>query len=116
MAMSHDTVPPGTTDLLHVSLEGTGHIVVNDSSNVRFIDAHAKRHGSNYDLGFSAHEMFLHNFTSGRRHAGVVSFGCRGHLRVWLLGIRRILPIKKKFKRGKFNWISVTQRGWVIYL
>lgn len=36
------------------------HVVMDDTTNVRFIQAHAKRHCGHHDPELSAHEVVLH--------------------------------------------------------
>lgn len=50
-----------------------GHVVVDDTADVRFIEAHAKRHGGHDDSELPAHEIVLDAAALGCRHAGVVS-------------------------------------------
>lgn len=92
MTVRRETVSAGATDFLYVSFESAGHVVMDDGANVRLVDTHPECYGGDHDLNLSAHELFLHDLASVRRHTSVIGFGYRGYLCVRFLGIPRILP------------------------
>lgn len=94
MTVCCDTVPSASANLLHISFKGTGHIIMNDSSNVRFIDAHSKCDSGNHNFYFAFHKLLLDNFALISRHTGMVNLGYCGYLRLRLLRVSRILPVR----------------------
>lgn len=63
-----------TADLLHVTLEALGHVVVDDSPHVWFVQTHSKSHGGHHHTQLPAHEVILHAPSLRRRHPCMVRF------------------------------------------
>lgn len=59
--------------MINRSVTHLGHVVVDDATDVRLIEAHAKRHGGHHDSELPAHEVVLNTPPLRRRQAGVVS-------------------------------------------
>ncbi len=58
-ATGWQTVPPRTSRLLIVVLQGLGRAVVNDKAHIGLVHPHAKRDGRHDDTGLIAHEAIL---------------------------------------------------------
>jgi len=68
-------IASGAADLLVVLLDGTGKCGVDDSADVRLVDAHAEGDGGDDDLEFSGEELALDTLASDWVEAGVVGLG-----------------------------------------
>ncbi len=58
-AISRFLVPTRSSALLDVALQRLGHWIVNDKSNISFVDAHSERNSRDYDMYFSLHPRCL---------------------------------------------------------
>lgn len=56
-----------------MSVTHLGHVVVDDATDVRLIEAHAKRHGGHHNSELPAHEVILDTTAFRGRQASVVS-------------------------------------------
>ena len=66
MAMRGFAIPARTANLLYIGLKGLGQIVVNDTSDIWFVQAHAKRYCGHNDAQAATHEGVLDALTLGR--------------------------------------------------
>ena len=61
-----------TASFLIVSLQGPGHIVVGNVTDIGLVDSHSKRVGGHDRVQITAHELFLHLSAVLRVHSAVV--------------------------------------------
>lgn len=59
MAAGELAVSAGPSNLLHVVLDGLGHVVVDDRLNIRLVDAHAERDGAHEHADLIRYEHLL---------------------------------------------------------
>lgn len=72
VALGWPAVSPRPPDLLHVALEGLGHVVVHHPAHVGLVQAHAKGHGGHHHPQLAGHEVALHTAALGSRQAGMI--------------------------------------------
>jgi len=70
--VSRLTVSPSPADLLDVTLEILGHVVMDDAADVRFVQPHAESHRGHHHAESAAHEALLDAAAFGGGEAGVV--------------------------------------------
>lgn len=71
-------ITPGTSDLLHVTLEALGKVVVHDASDVTLVQAHAEGDSGDDDAQTARHEGVLHALPVRGGQAGVVALSVAG--------------------------------------
>lgn len=70
--MSWLSIPAGPADLLDIALEVLGHVVVDNTTDVSFVQAHAESHRGHHHAQVAAHEVLLDAAPLRRGQAGVV--------------------------------------------
>src|SRR5215213_11609486 len=66
------TITPGATCLLVVRLERPGHLIVNDETYIRFVDAHSKSICGHDRFQLTGNERFLVLLSLAGLHAPVI--------------------------------------------
>src|SRR5690349_25147955 len=66
------TITPGASGFLVIRFKRTGHLIVNDETNVRLVNAHSKSIRRHDCFQFTGHERILVLLALARLHAPVI--------------------------------------------
>ena len=100
MTVRRQTIAPRPADLLHITLETLWHVIMNDSSNIGFIQAHTKRNRRHHYTKLTPHELRLDFLPL-----------CRWKTRVVALGLPRTRGVFAPFWFRRFGFSTI--RGGV---